>query len=261
MSTISQASEATNERAASAKRRMLDVAISDVRERGLTVGFEWLQMDDIIFRAEVPRSSAYRLWESKQLFVADLLIELAEDSSRGLVEGETWRLCQQMIADNQDALGSEESRKALALEILRVAVEDNYYSVVDSTSWQTYVSICASLFGGPPSDKREQLKAALREGSDISMQRLADFHRWFTQRCGFRMKALYGDNFYLYAALCMGMVEGLGILHISNPQAVDRFFQGPRTLASQTAAKWSPAAIGLLSIFEQFMEPDPDFVA
>ena len=56
--------------------RMLDAARDVVATSGLTVSFDHLPMEEYIKKAGVPRSSVYRIWSTREEFVADLIGEV-----------------------------------------------------------------------------------------------------------------------------------------------------------------------------------------
>ena len=59
------------------RQRMIRAGADIVREHGVLISLEEIAMDDVVRRAEVPRSSAYRIWPYKGDFVTDLLMEFA----------------------------------------------------------------------------------------------------------------------------------------------------------------------------------------
>ena len=83
--------------AAEVRRRVLDVAMERVEGIGLTIVFEHIVMDDLIREAGVPRSSTYRLCDSKEAFVTELLIEIARETSNKLTDDETLELSERIL--------------------------------------------------------------------------------------------------------------------------------------------------------------------
>jgi AcrR family transcriptional regulator len=236
---------------------MLGTGLQQVQEHGLTVGFDHFQMDALIKRAGVPRASVYRLWPTRDAYLTDLLEEIARDSGDRLVVRSTFTVAIGVVVDNQGLFASPAERRCLMREVIRVAIEHNYYAVIDSVGWQTLVTLSAALLGEVPSAIRDRFNRTLVVSGDSFITALADFHRWFTRLLGFRMKAEFGDNYRLYAVLCSAVVEGLGIRHMSNPLVTDNFFRGPLTLEGLEAPEWAPASLGALALFDEFMEEAP----
>jgi AcrR family transcriptional regulator len=247
-------------RAAEVRRRVLDAALERVEGIGLTIGFEHLVMDDLIREAGVPRSSTYRLWDSKEAFVSDLLIEIATETSNKLADAETLEISERILFDNIDRLVDEEERRRVMYEVIRVALEHNYRAVIASVPWQSYVGLSATLLSHLESSAREEIERALRAGSDAFIDRMAEFHKWFSTILGYRMRAEWNGDYRPYAVVISAVVEGLGLRHLGNPDIVDASYRGPATISAEEP-EWALPAIALVAILERFLEQDPDFDA
>ncbi|MFB2599479.1 TetR/AcrR family transcriptional regulator [Herbiconiux sp. P17] len=247
-------------RAAEVRRRVLDAALERVEGIGLTIGFEHLVMDDLIREAGVPRSSTYRLWDSKEAFVSDLLIEIATETSNKLADAETLEISERILFDNLELLTDEADRRRVMYEVIRVALEHNYRAVIDSVPWQSYVGLSATLLSHLESSAREEIERALRAGSDAFIERMAEFHKWFSTILGYRIRAEWNGDYRPYAVVISAVVEGLGLRHLGNPGVVDASYRGPATITSNDP-EWALPALALVAILERFLEQDPDFDA
>ncbi|MCS5716787.1 TetR/AcrR family transcriptional regulator [Herbiconiux sp. CPCC 205763] len=247
-------------RAAEVRRRVLDAALDRVEGIGLTIGFEHLVMDDLIREAGVPRSSTYRLWDSKEAFVSDLLIEIATETSNKLADAETLEISERILFDNVESLTDPGERQRVMYEVIRVALEHNYRAVIASVPWQSYVGLSATLLSHLESSAREEIERALRAGSDAFIERMAEFHRWFSTILGYRIRAEWNGDYRPYAVVISAVVEGLGLRHLGNPGVVDASYRGPATSTSDDP-DWALPALALVAILERFLEQDPDFDA
>ncbi len=245
-------------RASEVRRRVLDVALERVEGIGLTIGFEHIVMDDLIREAGVPRSSTYRLWDSKEAFVADLLVEIASETSNKLADNETLAISEGILFANIDRLRSADDRVRVMYEVIRVALEHNYRAVIESVPWQSYVGLSATLLSQMESSARHDIEQALRSGSSDFIDRMAEFHGWFSGILGYRLKAEWEGDYRPYAVVISAVVEGLGLRHLGNPQLVDATYRGPATIASDDP-EWALPAIALVAILERFLEQDPDY--
>ncbi|MFB2586611.1 TetR/AcrR family transcriptional regulator [Herbiconiux liukaitaii] len=246
--------------AAEVRRRVLDAALDRVQGIGLTIGFEHIVMDDLIREAGVPRSSTYRLWDSKESFVADLLIEIASDTSKRLADDETLEICERILFANIDALADVEGRRKVMNEVIRVALEHNFRAVISSVAWQSYVGLSATLLSNMESSAREEIEGALRGGSAEFIDRMAEFYRWFSLMLGYRLKEEWGDDYRPYAVVISAVVEGLGLRRLGNPDLVDADFPGPASVTlGADESGWRLPAIALVAILEYFVEEDPDY--
>ncbi len=72
---------------------MLAAAVDQVNAAGLTVSLDHLSFEAVIDAADVSRTAAYRRWPNKELFLTDLVRELARARRRGRwCENASWGL-------------------------------------------------------------------------------------------------------------------------------------------------------------------------
>lgn len=238
------------------------MALERVEGIGLTIGFEHIVMDDLIREAGVPRSSTYRLWDSKESFVADLLIEIATDTSTRLADDETLEISERILFDNLDALRDPEGRERVMYEVIRVALEHNFRAVIASVAWQSYVGLSATLLSHMESSAREEIERALRSGSDEFIERMAQFHGWFSRILGYRLQEQWEGDYRPYAVVISSLVEGLGLRRLGNPELVDAEFRGPASMSlSADEPGWRLPALALVAVLHGFLEQDPDYDA
>jgi AcrR family transcriptional regulator len=240
------------------RRRMLDAALVTVRENGMTLDFRDLQLDKVIVAAGVPRSSAYRIWKSRESFVGDLLNESASIFADHLSDNRSLRLAIDLVASRPDLHHSEEGRRRLTLELVRVVLEQNYYSTIDSIAWQSFLAMSAALLADDDNDSLRLVSQTLRQASGRFVDEMAAFHEAMARLLGYRLRSGLAGGFTLYAVLGSSIVEGLAVRHLSNPAVTDNFYLGRPTLTDEPV-EWAPSSIGFLAIYDAFLEPDPDF--
>jgi AcrR family transcriptional regulator len=237
---------------------MLDTALDLVREQGMSVQIFGMHFDDVIGAAGVPRSSAYRIWASKDLFFADLLDETAALATRQLSDREALRLTVDIVSSRPELYGTADGRRQLIQEVIRVVLEQNYYSTIDSLGWQAFLSLSAVVLTNRDTQSMRRVENTLREGGERFVAEMAAFHEAVTSLLGFSLRKDFEGGYRLYAVLGSSMVEGLAIRHLSNPSVTDNFSHGPSTL-SEDREEWAPSAIGFLAIFNQLLEADESF--
>jgi AcrR family transcriptional regulator len=240
------------------RRRMLDAALAAIGEHGMTLGFPGLQMDDVIAAAGVSRSSVYRLWASRDAFIGDLLNEAAATFADQLSDDRALRTAIEIVASRPDLHRTEEGRRRLILELIRVVLEQNYYSTIDSASWQSFLATSAALLADDGSESLRRVAETLRRGSDRFVEGMAEFHEAMGRLLGFKLRDDFVGGFMLYTVLGSSMVEGLAIRHLSNPAVTDNFYLGPPTITDEPT-EWAPSAIGFLAIYDKFLVADPEF--
>ncbi|WP_374946496.1 TetR/AcrR family transcriptional regulator [Agreia sp.] len=240
------------------RRRMLDAALATIGERGMTLGFHDLQLDDVIASAGVSRSSAYRVFKSKEEFVGELLNEAASTFAEQLSDDHALRTAIRIVASRPDLHSTEDGRRRLILELIRVVLEQNFYSTIDSAAWQSFLATSAALLANDGSESLRRVAETLRRGSDRFVESMAAFHEAMARLLGFTLRDDFVGGFTLYTVLGSSMVEGLAVRHLSNPAITDNFYVGPPTLTEEPT-EWAPSAIGFLAIFDKFLVADPQF--
>src|ERR1700757_565109 len=102
------------------RQRMLDAGRELALEAGAALTIEHLRLEEVIQRARVPRSSAYRLWPYKEDYIEDLLCYLAGTgswfSARTVMAPDTPTVQARVIEENRSLLGSLEGRRSLLRE-------------------------------------------------------------------------------------------------------------------------------------------------
>lgn len=240
------------------RRRMIDAALATTGTRGMTLGFPGLQMDDVIAAAGVSKSSVYRLWKSRDAFIGELLNEAAATFADQLSDDRALRTAIELVASRPDLHCTEDGRRRLLLELIRVVLEQNYYSTIDSAAWQSFLATSAALLADDGSESLRKVAETLRRGSERFVEAMAAFHESMARLLGFKLRDNFAGGFTLYTVLGSAIVEGLAVRHLSNPAVTDNFYLGPPTL-TQEPTEWAPSAIGFLAIYDAFIVPDPDF--
>src|ERR1700722_1646445 len=99
------------------RRRMLEAGRELAIESGAALTIEHLRVEEIIQRARVPRSSAYRLWPYREEYIDDLLCHLAGGGSwfsdRPVLDPETFADVARILQENAPLLGPLTGRRAL----------------------------------------------------------------------------------------------------------------------------------------------------
>ena len=131
------------------RQRMLDAGRELALEAGAALTIEHLRLEEVIQRARVPRSSAYRLWPYKDDYINDLLCYLAgagsSFSDRPVMMPETTTVVRQLVDENRALLATLEGRRALLCEIVRITTERNYRMLSESPQWRLHMALIATL--------------------------------------------------------------------------------------------------------------------
>lgn len=237
--------------------RMLAAAAELVAEQGLTVSLDHLSLEAVIGRANVSRSSAYRRWLFKDLFLADLLVAVARDTELSV---DPPGLVQELgaLIDAAD-LTDPGARRTLLIEALRRSAAAEFGRMWSSPRWRTYLALSATVTGMPAGPIRASASGAILDAESRFAARRERVYRNLAAIIGYRPRGgLDADAcFPLLASTSGAAMTGYIVRALVNPDLV----VATRTLAafgSTEPAGWTAPAYGLTAVFDAFLEPDPD---
>jgi hypothetical protein len=282
------------------RQRMLDAGRELALEAGAALTIEHLRLEEVIQRARVPRSSAYRLWAYKDDYINDLLCYLAGAGSwfsdRPAVTPETTTVVRQLVDDNRALLATLAGRRALLCEIVRTTTERNYQMLSQSPHWRLHMALLATLgstsggaAGGDGSGDggtaRRRVAAALEEAQSRSREVLVTVFGLVMAELGLRLRnpSWTAEHLQLAGGL---FIQGLALRNVQvraalggggDPAAgraadpadgtstaahVDALLNGPIPGPGLHGgtAEWTVGAFAYLGLIDAFAELDPDFV-
>ncbi len=235
------------------ENRLLETAKTLIRSNGLTVSLEHLRLDELMELANVPKTSFYRVWDSKDAFFVRLLEELVqpEGGVGAAYDPETLEIVRNVVREHQHLLGDAEGRRRVLTEAVRQGAEQNFTSVRDSKSWQTYMAVLAALPGVIDMDDRTHIQSALQVAENYFIDRMAAFYEELLPVFGYRFRE--GITARHVAAAGAAVVEGLIQRYVVSPELVDTPVPGPSIDGG--VAKWHLAAVGFLGVIQVMIEP------
>ena len=239
------------------EQRMIRAAIGLVSEQGLTVSLDHLSLEEVIARADVSRSSAYRRWPYKDLFLADLLVALARATD---LSAEPPGLVEELVALIEAAdLTSAQARRDLLVEGLRLASTAEFERMSTSPRWQTYLALSATVTGLPAGGVRDAAAAAILDAERRFAARRAHVYGNLATMIGYRPRGNLDPetSFELMASATGAIMTGYIVRSLANPQiaTTTRHLAG---FGSTAARDWTAPGYGLTAIVDAFLEPDPD---
>lgn len=257
-----------------ARDRLLETGRSLIQDTGLTVGMDHLRYEDVIARAGVPRSAAYRAFPTKDLFHAALLCTLTDASWAGSAafDAETITIALRTVYERRDELHTSEGRRAVFLDTCRRAAMRNIDSLIHSVPWKTYIALNATLLSMPDGELRDQLAESLRLAERSFVTRMAGFYEAMSGVVGRRLRPEYEGDHSRLAALGSAVLEGLGLRNALDPEVTATRYtttrfdiraagadRDPGPVDEHGTALWTLAAIGYTAIVEAVSEEDPDW--
>ena len=239
------------------EQRMLQTALAMVNRTGLTVSLEHISFEEVIREADVSRSSAYRCWPHKDLFLSDLVLELVRNPTPGIFTDEI-DLIRHIVAGRLDELETPQARRALVIELFRQLAVLDFESLYGSPGWRTYLGLHATFVSLADGGFRDRVQAALAQAEQDHLARVARAWRLMASLLGFRLRPKAGVTFETLAALVDATMRGLVMTALTVPDIAEH-----RTTAqpfdATEADEWSLPALGLGAVATTFLEPDPEF--
>jgi hypothetical protein len=171
---------------------MLDAGRELALEAGAALTIEHLRLEQVIQRARVPRSSAYRLWPYKDDYIDDLLSYLAGAGSwfsdRPVLAPETHQAVARALDDNEDLLATPGGRRALLMEVVRVTSAANYALLSDDGPWRLHMALVATLGSTRTGAARRRIAAALEDAQAKSRDSMVALFGLIAARIGLRLR-------------------------------------------------------------------------
>jgi AcrR family transcriptional regulator len=278
------------------RQRMLDAGRELALEAGAALTIEHLRLEEVIQRARVPRSSAYRLWPYKDDYINDLLCYLAGAGSwfsdRPVVTPETTTVIRQVVDENRALLSTLEGRRALLCEIVRITTERNYRMLSQSPHWRLHIALVATLGstsgaggdGAGDSAARRRVASALEEAQSCSREAMVAMLGIIMDELGLRLRDPSWTVEHLQLAGGL-FVQGLALRNVQVQAALEdggdasaRSAADPAGISSAAhvqallnapvpgpgldggTAQWTVVAFAYLALIDAWTELDPDFV-
>jgi len=237
------------------EQRMLQAALDMVNRTGLTVSLDHIGFEDVIRDAGVARSSAYRRWPHKDLFISDLVRHLARNPTPALVADEA-ELISRIAAGRLDWIETPEGRQALMVELLRQLPVLDFRTLYESPSWRTYLALHAtvlSMGGGP---LRDEIQASLALAERDRLSGVARGWQMLADLFGYRLRPELSATFETVATLVSAVLRGLVLLAVSMPEVAEQSGRA-RPFGATAEADWTLNGLGTAGIASAFLAPDP----
>jgi hypothetical protein len=257
------------------RRSMLEAGRDLAIESGAALTIEHLRVEEVIQRARVPRSSAYRIWAYREEYIDDLLCYLAGVGNwfneRPVFDPETFTVLKQVVEDNRELLSQPGGRRAVLCEVVRLTVAQNYNALTDSSLWRLHMALSATLGSTRSGEARQKIAAALEEAQRVSRDSLVAVFGFLAGELGLRMRdpAATIEHMQLAGGLLVQSVAlrnvqvraAAGADDCGEAAKVDALLNAPLPgpgLNGQPA-EWTLAAFAYMGVVDAFVELDPDF--
>jgi AcrR family transcriptional regulator len=250
MSSWSDAPRPKRRPSETTRHEVLARAISLVEHTGLGVSLDHLNMEALIRDVGAPRTTVYRLWPSKEDFLADVLVELITPGQRGFTSYDAPSLSRtqarlaQRVSDHPDEPVGPAVREAV-----RIGVAESFDSMLAHRGWQTYVAATLAL-DSLPADRRERVEIALREMQATFLDAMSSYYQSILELTGLGLRP--GLSTRQLSVVASTVLEGLVQRRRLTPELVD----APTILdaGDDGGLPWHLAAVAVMGVVDQFLE-------
>ena len=180
-------SSASQQGGVTPRERVLNTALSQITEHGMTVSLEHLSLEEIIRASGVSRASAYRIWPNKQRFLADVLVS-AVRATRLEVDSQAEVAQLTALLDANPSFATDaQVRRDVIVEGLRISIQADFERIASSPQWATYLALNATCRGLADSSLREEVATALAEMQEVFIDHRSAVYARLPPLLGYRL--------------------------------------------------------------------------
>lgn len=242
------------------RERVLREGSAMLERTGVTASLHHVNMEELIRRVGVPRSSVFAAFGGKEELITELMIRLLQPGS-GLPLGQSPTMTAmidtltQTHADRmRHADGSRDltGEHAVLREMVRVVAAHNAEEMMLSKEWVTFMALSASV-ESLPEGRRERVIEALRDAEAGFTLEMAQFYENAFGPLGRRMRA--GLGWQHLATAGASLVEGIvSRRRLGTPVAAETLMLPG--LDDEPVA-WTMVSVAYLAMVENLTEPVP----
>ena len=225
---------------------------------GLEAGSSNLTFKRVFDRVEAKSGSRItnasvikRIWENQADFQADVLVTIARDEAR---RAQTSGNRVATMLQDFDMTSADSRRRALR-EACRVEGNASSTAIDGSANWQLWIGVFAMATSTATPELQSRIMAAIAsEYRSVTTFWSKNFTALVTL-LGFRIRLPWSMDDFSSAAIAYAEGCALRQLACGEVKMVTR-----PTGPNGEAQEWSPYAVGMEALVNQFLEPDPTFV-
>jgi AcrR family transcriptional regulator len=163
------------------RQAMLETAVAMAVEAGIGIGLESMSVEEVIQNARVPRSSVYRIWPVKEMFLDDLLRYMAGRETyfggQDVFDPQTFTVVAGVIEANQWRLATPEGRRAVLCEGVRLGVRRNAQALRESALARMHTALIATVSSTGSSKIRPEIARAIDDAEAASRRSIVSLFR------------------------------------------------------------------------------------
>jgi len=235
------------------EERLLASARQALSERGVGCGLDAVTLDDAITDADVPRGSAYQLWQHEtrtpqvafRSAVALDILRSSNDRGRRTIEA----IKDSLDVHNSHLEGTPEQRRWAFSQVTRRVVNEAFEQLTASRRWRVYNALRAAMLGKVP--RMSAAIEAIERGERQLVESLADVSTTFVNTYGFTLRDPFTMHEFVETVLMM--IEG------SATRLTSSELRSPilrPTGPDGEMQEWTLLAVGVEALTTAFFEVD-----
>jgi AcrR family transcriptional regulator len=242
----------------SPRDQIIATALSEITAHGLTVGLDHLSLEKVIAASGVSRATAYRIWPSKQQFLADVIVASVRSTTLDVDSEQEVGRVQALLDQHPDFATDAAVRRHVVVDGLRISVQADLERIVNSPQWSTYLALSATSRGLPDGVLKTEVTSALAQADQRFTDHRISVYARLPRLLGYRLRPPLDEQTGLSllsqaaGALMTGFVVKIG----TQPHLLTDTFVLPAFGAGELA--WTVPAFALTSLVLSYLEPDPD---
>ncbi|WP_159501585.1 TetR family transcriptional regulator [Microbacterium sp. 18062] len=237
---------------------MLDAAEELLADGAISVGLHHLNMEELIRRVGVPRSSAFAAFGGKDELLTALMLRLLDPAgphSLGYSPG-TNDVTAAAFRQHADLLTDAEGRPdpdgtvGVLHEAIRRGLARNVADTVQSAEWRTYMALSVSVSSLPPA-QQPRVRAALQAAETRFLEQMAEDYRSALTSVGLR--PVEGVTWIQIAAIGASLVEGIASKRLIGIPDADGVVLRPGI--DGEPVEWELAALAFAAMIDGLTRP------
>lgn len=240
--------------------QIIATALSQIAAHGLTVGLDHLSLEKVIAASGVSRATAYRIWPSKQQFLAEVIVAAVRSTTLEVdSEAEAGRILA-LLDHHPDFATDAATRRHVVVDGLRISIQADLERIVNSPQWSTYLALSATSRGLPDGVLRTEVTSALAETDQRFTAHRVSVYARLPQLLGYRFRPPLDEEtgFSLLSQAAGALMTGFAVKADTQPNLLTDTF----VLAAFDAREltWTAPSFALTGLVLSYLEPDPDVV-
>lgn len=240
------------------RNRLHEAARESLRQHGITSGLDAVTLDVCIAEADVPRGSAYRLFQIDGLspqdaFRREVALTLLRELPARLGLEATQKDFETLHEEAKEDLASADpaERARIARNMIRIGANESFRRLDTSSNWLIYSALrtaAVSRFDDP------ELRQAVLEGEEYLIRRYTGLYKMISDAVGLRIREPY--TYEEFAICAYALNEGIANRLSSSFRRYD--IERP-TGPDDEMQPWTLFAIAFESLVPEFFELEEEW--